>query len=137
MTRFHFFCVAAIVVLAFSACSRNYQRDTAPVNGRVTVDGIPLTSGYVIVIPESGRMAKGAIQSDGSFVLGTYAANDGVPLGRHSVVVQPVPADAVDSSKIEPGPAIPKQYEVARSSGLEIEVTPDGIDNLNLELRSK
>jgi len=137
MNRIQLYCVMGLLALILSGCRPSYQRDTAPVQGHVTVDGTPLTSGYVIVVPSSGRMAKGTIQSDGSFVMGTYTANDGVPLGKHTVVVQPVPADAVGNEKLLPGPAIPKQYEVARSSGLEIEVTPEGIDDLILELRTQ
>jgi len=129
-------CVVGLLTLVLSGCRPAHQRDTAPVRGRVTLDGAPVTSGFVIVTPEIGRMAKGIIQSDGSFTMGTYNANDGVQLGKHPVVVHPVPADEGGSFKHPPGPSIPEQYGVSSRSGLEIDVTPEGIDNLNIELRS-
>jgi hypothetical protein len=131
-----FWCVACLVPLVLLGCRPGYQRDTAPVRGRVTVDGRPVTSGFVVVIPSSGRMAKGIIQSDGTFTMGTYNANDGVQLGKHPVVVHPVPADEEGDSKQRSGPSIPAQYSIASKSGLQIEVMPDGIDDLNLELYS-
>lgn len=131
-----YWCIACLVPLVLSGCRPGHQRDTAPVRGRVTVDGTPVTSGFVVIIPESGRMAKGMIQSDGSFTMGTYRANDGVQLGRHPVVVHPVPADEERGSNPLSGPTIPDHYGIAGTSGLEIEVTPDGIEDLSLELHS-
>jgi hypothetical protein len=130
-------CAAFVLPLLLSGCRPSYQRDTAPVRGRVTVDGQPVTSGYVIVIPSSGRMAKGIIQADGSFIMGTYSARDGVQLGSHPVVVHPVPSDESSSRSRPPaGPTIPERYGLAGTSQLQIEVTDDGNDDWNLQLTS-
>jgi hypothetical protein len=129
---------ALILPLLLAGCRPSYQRDTAPVRGRVTVDGQPVTSGYVIVIPSSGRMAKGTIQADGSFIMGTYSARDGVQLGSHPVVVHPVPADESSSGSRPPaGPKIPDRYGLAGTSQLQIEVTDEGNDAWNLQLTSQ
>jgi hypothetical protein len=131
-------CAAFALLTLLSSCRPSYQRDTAPVRGRVTVDGQPVTSGYVIVTPSSGRMAKGIIQDDGSFIMGTYSASDGVQLGSHSVVVHPVPSDESSSRSRPPtGPKIPERYGLAGTSQLRIEVTNDGNENWNLQLTSQ
>jgi hypothetical protein len=129
---------SAIVVLSLllSGCRPSYQRETAPVRGQVTVDSQPATSGYVVVVPASGRMAKGIIQNDGSFIMGTYEADDGVQLGTHPVVVHPVPAEENFSRKL-PGPTIPERYGISSTSHLQIEVTEKGNENWRLDLKAQ
>jgi hypothetical protein len=133
-----FFRWSAIVLGLFlsTGCRASYQRETAPVCGHVTVDGQPVTSGYVVVIPTSGRMAKGIIQNDGSFIMGTYEADDGVQLGTHPVVVHPVPAEENSSRKL-PGPTIPERYGISSTSHLQIEVTEKGNENWRLDLKAQ
>lgn len=58
-----------------------------PVSGQVLVDGQPLTTGYIQVIPESERPAGGEIGPDGRFTLTTYEPNDGCAKGTHKVIV--------------------------------------------------
>src|SRR5262245_14795346 len=61
---------------------------TAPVKGKVTLNGQPLTSGTVITIPEAGRGARGEIGADGSFELQTFEKKkDGAVIGSHKVGV--------------------------------------------------
>ncbi len=104
----------------------SHELETAPVSGTVTLDGVPLTSGFVFVIPSRGRGAKGAIQSDGTFVLGTYESADGVQVGTHSLTVSPIPLDEGESDP--GGVVIPEKYSRGSSSQLTIEVKP-GVDN--------
>ncbi len=66
----------------------------APVSGKVTLDGRPLTQGKVMFAPvrtasniEVGKPAIGVIQRDGSFVLTTYRNGDGAVVGEHWVTV--------------------------------------------------
>ncbi len=59
-----------------------------PVKGKVTYKGQPLTKGTVKFEPDDvGRPAGGKIQSDGSYVLGTYQDGDGVIAGHHLVSI--------------------------------------------------
>ncbi|WP_145060455.1 hypothetical protein [Adhaeretor mobilis] len=109
------------VVIATLGCgSSSHELETAPVSGRVTLDGELLTSGYVFVTPSKGRGAKGAIQPDGTFVLGTYDSADGVQVGTHSVTINPVPRDEGDRQRERV--AIPRKYSQGKSSGLTVDV---------------
>ena len=77
--------------------------ETAPVSGKVTCNGQPITEGYVLFTPildasadpkKSGKSAYGTIQPDGTYTLTTYEEGDGALLGRHEVrVYRPDPED--------------------------------------------
>ena len=77
------------LVLSLVGCTPSDRLPTAPVSGRVTLDGRPLEMGSVTFVPQdgSGRPATGSIQSDGSYRLGTYDDDDGALLGLHKISV--------------------------------------------------
>jgi hypothetical protein len=55
-----------------------------PVKGKGTYKDHPVTHGVVAFEPDGyGRAAKGDLQSDGTFILGTYEERDGVAPGKH------------------------------------------------------
>jgi hypothetical protein len=59
-----------------------------PVKGKVTYKGQPVTKGTVRFEPEGfGRMARGELQSDGTYVLTTSKDGDGVVAGAHRVSI--------------------------------------------------
>lgn len=118
-------------------CGGNaHELETAPVSGTVTLDGKPLPNGFVYIVPAKGRMAKGVINQDGSFVVGTYEADDGAQVGTHNVTVVAIPLG--EGEKPAPGTVpIPPKYSTAKSSGLTIDVKA-GEDNFKeLKLSSK
>jgi hypothetical protein len=120
-----------------AGCSRpSYQLQTAPVSGKVTLDGQPLTSGYVVIPTAKGRMASGRLQPDGTFVMTTYDEGDGAQVGTHPVIVNPIPLDeyAPPGQKRVP---IPEQYTRAGTSGITIDVKPDEDNYLEINLSSK
>jgi hypothetical protein len=100
-----------------------------PVSGRVLIDGQPLTSGYVRLIPPDERAATGRIDENGRFRLTTFEGEDGCVTGTHAVEV---------SCYDERNPReirwlIPKKYVHYKTSG--IEKTIDGpTDDLLIEL---
>lgn len=122
-----------LATMGVAGCGGTGSDGMAPVQGVVTLDGKPLTSGFVFVTPAEGRSAKGTIQVDGSFVLGTNAIADGVKTGTHPVSVKPPPAregmPLSDTAK-----ALPTLYTSARTSGLTVEVKPNTDNQLTLEL---
>lgn len=78
-----------------------------PVRGTITLDdGAPLTKGLVIFERVDGGpplTARGNVKSDGKFQLSTNNPNDGVPLGRYKMVINPLDAsDAPDEAKVLP-----------------------------------
>lgn len=124
------------VACLLAGCRPAHQLETAPVRGKVTLDGQPLASGYVMALPTRGRMARGAIQPDGSFALGTYGKADGAQIGKHPVVVTSVPSDESGGKPPKNAKPIPKKYGTAQSSGLTVNVESSGLDEWLIELTS-
>ncbi len=108
----------------------------APVHGVVTLNGEPLTEGFVIVTPSEGKMAKGTIRADGTFVLGTNSDSDGAQVGTHPVTVLPPtveegkPLSAVAKS-------LPNKYSIAAASGITVDVQPNTDNELIIKLSSQ
>jgi hypothetical protein len=130
--------ILAIAVLLIGGCS-SHELDTAKVRGTVTLDGQPLETGLVFFRPDSGRMAVGKIQRDGSYTLFTYVRNgdDGAIVGRHKVSVVPPMAEGELDSVPDMKRPIPAQYQSADTSKLEF-VVEAGKDNvINIELSDR
>jgi hypothetical protein len=126
--------VAVVAIALFVGCGKpDYQLDTAPVRGTVTLDGEPLPSGYVVVPTMRGRMATGEIQPDGTYEMTTYSPGDGVQVGSQRVVVTPVPPD----QKAEKRVPIPQRYQQAGTSGFTIDVKPGEDHVLDLMLTTE
>jgi hypothetical protein len=89
------------------------------VKGKVTYKGSPLTRGIIEFEPQTaGRLARGNIQADGSFVLTTYKDGDGVAAGLHRVCVHGTGGDGKKE-------IVPQKYTQATSSGKDVEVSAE------------
>lgn len=116
--------------------------DMAPVSGIVRLDGNPVTEGTVRFVPESGRGAKGTIQSDGTFTLGTDTRSDGASIGKHRVAIIAYKVDKVERTDggrpliTGSTPLVPRHYMAPGTSGLEFEVKP-GKNDAVFELKSE
>ena len=100
------------------------QPEMGRVRGKVTLGGVPLTSGSVISYPESGRGASGAIQSDGTFELETNEYGKGAVVGKHRLTVLAYngdPTAAFESDQVRL--AVPHKYTQPDSSGLSVVVS--------------
>lgn len=90
--------------------------------GTVTLeDGKALTKGMVVFESADGtQMARGMVQSDGSYQLSTGKPGDGVKPGRYRVLVSALDmADVPDELKKLP---FDIKYTRYRTSGLEFDV---------------
>jgi hypothetical protein len=65
------------------------------VKGKVTVGGVPVTSGAILFYPAEGPGAVGDIGPDGTYTLRTHKAGDGAMIGSHKV--------AIHSTSVGPG----------------------------------
>jgi hypothetical protein len=107
----------------------------APVTGKVTVDGKPLTSGSVSLIAdvplgnpgaeEASKMqtlglSGGEIKSDGTYKIYT-GDKEGAPLGKYKVRVVPPLAEPKES-KETPDIGFNKKYTDANNTPLKYEV---------------
>ncbi len=117
-----------IVGLAASyGCGKSHEQETARVFGTVTLDGQPVTTGWVYFTPQSGRAAKGTIGPDGKFMLGTYSTNDGAIVGLHQVTIIAREEGPQDSEL--PGKSlIPERFASSTDSGLSFNVRAGEIE---------
>jgi hypothetical protein len=97
-----------------------------PVEGKVVFpDGTPLTGGWVEFEPVEGKAnvsAKGQIQKDGTYRLGTNQEGDGAIEGRHRIlIVPPLPPRLEERGASKP--LIAQRFQSFETSGLEFTVT--------------
>lgn len=126
----------AVFTTAIVGCSgSSHKLETASVEGTVTLDGQPVSAGYVFIVPSKGRMARGMIRDDGTFVMGSYESGDGVQVGTHPVIVTSVPPDEAIGNRNRVD--IPRKYATAKTSGLSINVQSGQDNHIELALLSE
>ena len=113
--------VLSIALLLFSVagCGGGLH----PVQGKVTFeDGTPLTIGMVVFESTDGKTitARGDIQADGTYCLGTKRPGDGVPPGKYRVLI--APREDISAAAPERSLTFDKRYTDFSTSGLEYEV---------------
>jgi hypothetical protein len=141
--------IALVFTLVAQGCGRTdpAKPKLAKVSGKVTYKGQPLTKGRVVFTPvagkgsESGQVASGDIESDGSYRLTTFDTNDGAVLGQHIITLQvyqggddmgkPKPDGTFDYKL--PKSAIPNKYTQADTSPLRYTVV-EGTSTYDIEL---
>lgn len=125
MTMANFRCCSSLFVLLLSTvgCSSGYY----PVTGKVTyTDGSPMVEGTVIAetTTADGKLVsvQGIIEKDGSFVMGTKSAGDGVLPGKYRAMVMP---PGLGDAELAEGklPAVDSKFGSFDSSGLSFEAT--------------
>jgi hypothetical protein len=120
--------------ILLSGCNRNPP--TYPVTGKVRFpSGVPVRMGTIETkARELGTIARGTIESDGTFRLSTFEPDDGAVAGIHDcVVVQMVIAEKIGGRGSTYGVVDPK-HNSYRTSGLTIEVDPNKANEFLLEV---
>lgn len=130
--RFGLFVSLVIGVLILAGCdSKPPPTPCFAVNGKITHQKQPMTTGTVTFTPDAGKgnqskeVALGFIGSDGTYSL-TTNGRDGAPLGWYKVSVDPLGMPKTAPPKDAPAPkpaAINAKYKKADTSGISIEVT--------------
>jgi hypothetical protein len=109
---------------------------TFPVKGAVTLDGNPISAGVVQFLPEGGSgsgHSPMAMIKDGTYEL-TTNGKPGAPPGDYKVTVSTNTPAAMTGG----GPKVPKLYESAASTRLQVKVSADaGKDAYDLKLTSR
>jgi hypothetical protein len=87
------FAICVFLIGGVAGCNQS-PYELAEVTGSVHLDGKPLTKAKIMLAPvevgdgaNPGKPAFGLLQPDGSFVLTTYATNDGAVVGEHWVTI--------------------------------------------------
>lgn len=127
--------VLSIIVLAGCGSDRV---PTYPVSGKVLFeDGSPVKYGTIEAESQYGTTAVGTIQEDGSFVLGTYASDDGAAEGPNNVIVmQLISADMIQRHQKDHGAPIDPVFASYDTSPLKIEVKP-AENQVQIEVRQQ
>lgn len=113
----------------------------APVHGKVTFRGAPLTRGTIVFTPDAhrgghGPLASADIQPDGGYTLAT-GSTPGATVGWHRVTIMAVeaaPANTPGQRFHVPRSLIPEKYRDPELSGLNCEVKPGKDNGINFNL---
>jgi len=127
----HAVALVFLVLFGISGCG---SQTLFPVSSKVTYKyGKPVVAGFVIFEPVNQKIgARGEIQADGSFRLGTHRENDGAMEGEYKVLVAPPPLP--EEGKRRRSPIHPK-YQDLQSTPLKFTVTRDRVKNkFNIEV---
>ncbi len=134
--------VAALAALLPAGCEGTSYK-TAPVSGRVTLDGKPLPKATVMFIPAEGAAGKATLPSSAgltdeaghySLVLNSGSKKEGAVVGKHKVVIL-LGAGAADDTKPTFHKQLPQKYN--RKTELERDVPPEGRGDVDFDLKSK
>ena len=111
---------AATFVFGFG-CSPGNGLNLAKVRGKVTYKGEPVKNGTVFFMPDEskgtvGPPAVGSITSDGSYIMSTESAGDGVIVGSHKIGITGLEEKPVSSGSAAATPeSDPKGYMKAKA----------------------
>jgi len=109
-------------------CGSSGERLT-PVEGKVTLDGAPLTTGSVTFHPDAAKgnstphIPMGTVDAQGNYKL-ISAAKEGAPLGWYQVTVTAQAPIDPKNPYAPPKHLIDPRFADTTSSGLQIEVVP-------------
>ncbi|MFN3190559.1 MAG: hypothetical protein ACE361_08550 [Aureliella sp.] len=122
--------VTGALLLALAGCSGKLR--TYPVEGKVQFEGgRPVVVGIVELQSIEHKInARGDINRDGTFTLTTFEPGDGAVAGKHKcVVLQMVVAENLKRHRHSNIGVVDRRYASYATSGLEIEISPDGPNN--------
>jgi len=110
---------------------------TAPVKGKVTAGGQPVTGGEITLTPSEelkATIAGGTVQADGTFVLTTSSQGDGAAIGMHDVSYSPPAQEQPEWDGYgTPPPTKASPYDGMMPKQTKVEVKP-GDNELIIEL---
>jgi hypothetical protein len=129
--------IVGVAGLLCLGCGRGVPR-TAPVSGVVKYRGQPVAGASVMFMPAGQRAATADTDESGRFKLSTFSSGDGAIVGTHSVTI--VKKEAIPDPKAKDSPyrmardVLPPRYGMVNSSGLKVDVPPEGNENLVFDL---
>jgi len=137
----------ALLALTACGCGDSKNFGTAPVSGRVTMDGKPLADARVGFQPEftaaggnqAGSDAFGVTDAEGRYSLELVLGGQGATVGKNRVSISTyhgVEDPATGQGKVLAEETVPEKYR-GRTSTLWFVVPPAGTSEANLDLTSK
>jgi len=125
--------------VGLGGCGGSDLPDLVPVEGTVTLDGVPVKQGIVAFVPDkskgtTGPTGEGAIDENGHYEIRT-AGQKGAVIGYHQIRV--IARENQFESDKPPGRwIVPERYSREQSSGLTFEVKAGQKNEKLLELTS-
>jgi hypothetical protein len=133
--------IVTVLLTGFAGCKPSGADAFLPVEGLIKFGNKPLTSGTVILYPDSSKgnttkhEPRGKIEGDGRFTIITHP-NRGAPAGWYKVaVIATQPSNPKDPYSL-PRSVIPEKFGKPDESGLTLEVrleAPPGAYDLELK----
>ncbi len=120
--------LCGIICVSICGCAGGGTEKLAPVAGKVTVNGAPLTSGGVTFRPDAERgnltqhIPVGTIDADGRYDL-MSATKKGAPLGWYRVAVSAQEPIDPKNPYAPPKHLVNPRFSDPATSGLAVEVT--------------
>lgn len=126
--------LAGLLTAALLASAGCGGRKTYPAGGKVVYKGTsqPLKGGLVIfelVVGDAKVSARGTIDDEGTFLLGTFREDDGALEGEHRVAVIPRLPSTMEEAEKAMAETIDQRYRNLDTSGLRFTVTRDATKN--------
>jgi hypothetical protein len=127
-----------VILAVLAGCSDSDKHRTYPAAGVVQFsDGTPLTGGSVLCESPHGLAARATIGNDGSFKLWTYVDGDGAVAGKHRVAIMPLRDEGFDpDGGARSQPAFHRRFMSMDTSGIELEVKPEGDNRFTIEVEA-
>jgi hypothetical protein len=130
--------VVVLAILSAGCGGQSYK--TAPVSGKVTLNGKPLADAAVMFQPiasgsiSAGPGSEGRTDAEGRYTLSIIGTKkQGAVLGKHKVRITMFEKDDPADDKPKRTKRLPPQYN--RKTILEFEVTAGGSDSADFSLK--
>jgi len=141
-----------VAPLLMWGCGGDGRPSLVPVQGVVTLDGEPVDGAQLGFMPlnEGDYKRSSRAQSDatGTFTIGTYAKDDGLPPGKYKVTITKqeqvgkLPDDynsedpTASSKPLKVKWIVPKMYSIPDETDVTVEITSDGMEPSSIDLTS-
>lgn len=140
MHRFSWLAVLFAMASCFGCGPRNnpiFEKTVAFRGSVVLANGATLPGGRVTFHPQDPTKAeaRGMLDRDGRFELGTYKKNDGVMPGAYTVTIEPLVYDQRGNMVRNRSLPIPALYTEPQSSRLTVEVKDESEQEMKFVLR--
>jgi hypothetical protein len=142
----------ALLAPSLMGCGGSGRPSLIKVTGTVTLDGVPLEGAIIAFQPITDAKAKfqrpsaGVTDASGKFELGTYAIDDGAPIGKYKVgilkreMIGSLPEDYNSEMESETDMAYkwitPRSLASPETSNLQAEITSSGLSPAQFDLKS-